>query len=742
MTTRDKGFDINAALKAMGFGYAFANPFTREFVKDPKHAYRSAWDCFDKMLALDGELSAVDGLYRAAVMAHDTTVEPADETPESERAAEFIRAVIARITNWNDIRYGLLDSRARGLAIAAIGPEGYDTEIDGKLAPKTIEILPQHWFKFNLGEDGRPRLRYAGTGALSKELDESRFIIARHGHTLENPYGHGYLRKAFYPFVVKNFLSTYMHQLFEHGVEPEKWAETPDMETWALKDDILFELENMGRRTASVMPPGVKVNTVETSTAAVNAELTVIRYYADILAKIVLGQTLTTDVGRTGSYELGKIHELQQARYVRAGCREQERDINKQFVEPLCALNFGAGRAKWRILYEQERDIAGMVDNIVRLAEKYNLRLAEDWLYKLLDIPVPTEAEGGAEPVVILEPTAAPAPSSFGLAAKPINWRAPELEQRIVRGSVKAATLTPRRTEAQAQARLLDRQVQKNIKLSKTAVEGRLNFFREMIDRAKSYDDLEARIGAHDKDWPELADVMRRGVVTQYALGLYAQGIKTYGRRRKASTTALATEFADWDEVIRTFGKKIPINPDLFYDLDVELRPKFWTAAMIEDTRITDRVMASMAGVMAEGRTFAEFKATAYEVLRTAGYEFPEPYRLENVFRTNLHIADSAGKEDWYDQADVRDVMQGWEWVTSGSGNVCEECAALEGKQWSKDEPRPHEPLHFQCDCLTIAILEGESFKGGGSAVQWRDFKGVKDGFGRDPREMLREIPQ
>ena len=63
------------------------------------------------------------------------------------------------------------------------------------------------------------------------------------------------------------------------------------------------------------------------------------------ISKAVLGQTLTTEVGASGSYAAGMVHEGVRSDIVRADARALERTVNRDLIRPLVRFNFGPGAA-------------------------------------------------------------------------------------------------------------------------------------------------------------------------------------------------------------------------------------------------------------------------------------------------------------------------------------------------------------------------------------------------------------
>ena len=729
--------DVGAILKGLGYGYLFRNPFDLEYTKDPKNSYLTASDCYSKMLRWDPELAALDKLARLAVLSNETEIVPADDETESDKAADFCREVIGDIEYWDDIQNHLLNAPAQGLSVIQknYARDGRYIRVadDGKAA--ALQQLPLWWFYFRLGDNGQPALIYRGTygGQAEQELDPELFIIARYNYDTENPYGIGYLQETFWTFVKKNLLDGFIIQLIQRGVEPERWAQCiADAwgdDAWDRKDDINHALEHMQRRTDAVFPPGMDINHQAGDAGALASELNLAARFDNYHAKVILGQTLTTDTGRVGSYELGKIHELQQARLTVVRAKKLMQWVNDQLITPLCELNFNIGRAKWKINYEPQQDLDALAKRLVDLGKSVKgLKTTKDWVHNTFDIPEVERVEG--EPEEPEEDYYEIGGGGSGGGPLPEEFGGPP-EEEVEKKKMATA-------EVDSRERLLDRQVVRHVSLVKGTVNKRLKEWKTLIKKSKSYEDLKVRVESRDTEWPEFADKLRKATVASYALGMASQA-------KQLGVKAAAGEFDTWEDVMRTFGGKVPIDAETFYALDMELRVKYFATAVAEDEYMATVLHEHLTTAIAEGQTFSTFKLGAFDSMKAAGYTFPEPYRLMTVFKRHLHTADAAARDDWYSIPEVDEMIWGFEYLTSGRPNVRPGHAAQNHTKLPKDHPywrTNSPPLDYGCNCIKVEVLDKGAPKEHEPPEGWREVPNKKGGFDKTPGEMLRAIPQ
>ncbi len=144
---------------------------------------------------------------------------------------------------------------------------------------------------------------------------------------------------------------------------------------------------------------------------------------AAMMAKAVLGQTLTTDAGDRGARSLGEVHDSIRKDLREATARYVADDINRDLISHIFEINWGAGvrPARLKFLTDDAADMDAMASAIEKLAgPKVGLKIPAKWVRDELGIPEPEEGEecvGGAAPVAEMpkpgeEPNAPKTPSS------------------------------------------------------------------------------------------------------------------------------------------------------------------------------------------------------------------------------------------------------------------------------------------------------------------------------------------
>jgi phage gp29-like protein len=167
---------------------------------------------------------------------------------------------------------------------------------------------PPQWFEF----DQQNRLVFK-TGAVgTEELPANRFLIARHRPSYANPYGVKVFSKCYWPVTFKKNGFRWWTVFVEKYGGAFLYGKYPSNAGSQFKTELLSSLENMISDAVAIAPEGSEI-TIESlankgSGSRIHAEY--IEAANKEISKAVLGQTLTTDIGNTGSYAAAQAHNL------------------------------------------------------------------------------------------------------------------------------------------------------------------------------------------------------------------------------------------------------------------------------------------------------------------------------------------------------------------------------------------------------------------------------------------------
>jgi len=265
-------------------------------------------------LARDGHTGSVLRKRRQAVIAREWTVEPEGTGRAEKRAAAIVEAALKRI-RFDRACQGLLGAVLTGMAVAEVIWEPAALDMPGGtgtwLVPKDIKVRNPRRFRW--GHDEQLRLLTREAPLQGIELPERKFITARFwAEENEDPYGRGLGHDLFWPVYFKRNGVALWNALIDKFGQPFVYAEYPSGTSDKDREELLASIVNAARDGGVVVPQGTLIKFLETAKGggaggSLHAELVSVMN-AEI-SKVVLGETLTTEVGDTGSYAASQTHD-------------------------------------------------------------------------------------------------------------------------------------------------------------------------------------------------------------------------------------------------------------------------------------------------------------------------------------------------------------------------------------------------------------------------------------------------
>lgn len=260
---------------------------------DPVWREAGGWQGYEALLK-DDQVAACFAQRRMAVVARPWTVEPGDDSRAAKKAADLVRETLDAI-GWDSITDQMLHARLYGFAVA---------EILWQLTPAGVRIKaikPRDRRRFVFAPDGALKLltAHAWTGEeLPPRCFWSPGVGASHA---DEPYGRGLGHALYGPVWMKRqgakFWGIFLEKFgaptvvghFHDGTSPEERAR------------LLEAAQAVITQAAVTLPEGVTLEFLEASRGGAADYQTWLHYWDAAIAKIILGQTMTTDDGASRS---------------------------------------------------------------------------------------------------------------------------------------------------------------------------------------------------------------------------------------------------------------------------------------------------------------------------------------------------------------------------------------------------------------------------------------------------------
>ncbi len=164
-----------------------------------------------------------------------------------------------------------------------------------------------------------------------------------------------------------------------------------------------------------------------------------------------------------------------------------------------------------------------------------------------------------------------------------------------------------------------------------------------------------------------------------------------------------------FDEAIRFFGDKVTLAPDKYRALTAEARAKAFTVAGVAKMDVLTDLYTGIDKAISEGTTFADFQKSVTGIMEKRGWTGMTPYRLDNVFRTNIQQAYQAGH--FQKQMGLADRRPYWQYVAVMDSRTRPAHARMNGKVMRYDDPfweTSYPPNGFRCRCAVRDLSESE----------------------------------
>lgn len=224
-------------------------------------------------------------------------------------------------------------------------------KVGNYVLPLELKAKPSEWFCFD--EENllkfRTKEHYWG-----EELPPKKFLCPQNNPSYDNPYGERVLSRVFWPVTFKKGgLKFWVVFTEKYGI-PHLIGKHPRGATKEETDKLADLLEEMIQDAIAVIPDdsSVEIQEANKSSSAEIFEKLIDKMNSEI-SKAILGQTLTTEIGTTGSYAASNTHMAVRQDIIDADKKLVEKTVN-QLIQWIYEINFANAEVPVFELYEPE----------------------------------------------------------------------------------------------------------------------------------------------------------------------------------------------------------------------------------------------------------------------------------------------------------------------------------------------------------------------------------------------------
>ncbi len=378
----------------------------------------------EEMEEKDLHYLAVLGTRKQTLAGLELNVEPASADAGDQRAAALVREMLlGGGLGIESALFDLADAIGKGFAVLEII---WDTA-GRDWMPRRLKWRDPRWFVFDWisGEellvrtldDEQPRSGGAGENAaahfsgkgtspayrggigiqpLTAPLAPYKFVthVAKAKSGL--PVRGGVARAAGWSYLFKNYVLKDWVTFTEVFGQPLRVGKYHPGATDADKQTLLQAVANIGTDAAAIIPESMMIEFTEARQGSSSELYRSFCEYLDAqVSKAVLGQTLTTEVGRAGgSRAAAQVHDAVRRDIIAADARRMEATLNRDLVRPIVDLNLGprARYPKISLSLPSGTEIKIFADIVAELADR-GLRIGQRAVLERLGIPEPQDGE-------------------------------------------------------------------------------------------------------------------------------------------------------------------------------------------------------------------------------------------------------------------------------------------------------------------------------------------------------------
>jgi len=327
---------------------------------------------------------------KLAVVGREWDVTPATDRREDRKIAAFVKEVLLAC-NYDDGRKTLLTGIVTGFKPAEVMWE-YS---EGQVWIKELVGKASRRFTFDLNRN--LRLLTMGNMIDGEAVPPRKFVVYTNASDNGSPFGDGLGRLLYWPVWFKKHAIKFWMIFADKFGSPTAVGKYPPGTPSSQQDDLLSAIDAIQQESAIKIPNNVEIELLEaTRSGSVNTYESLCTFMNAAISKVILGQTLTTEMSRgSGSYAASKTHNEIRADYAKADADSLSAALNSQLVRWITDYNFPdvARYPKVWIRTGEEKDLKALAERDKTLIVDMGVPVGARYIYDTYGIPEPEEGE-------------------------------------------------------------------------------------------------------------------------------------------------------------------------------------------------------------------------------------------------------------------------------------------------------------------------------------------------------------
>lgn len=353
-------------------------------------------ELFEEMEGKDTHLFSEMQKRKQAVLGLDYEIMPYSDSPIDKKAAQLVRDAM-EFEGLEDALLDILDAIGKGFSVTEIMWMLKNSQV---MVNKLEYVLPKRiTFPYHAPND---YYLITDEASMGIPLPENKFIIHRHKAKSGHPSGAGIIRVCAWMYLFKNYsIKDWVIFAEVYGM-PLRLGKYDTSSSQADKDALIQAVMQLGTDAAGIISKSTEiefVNAMKTSDSNIHEALA--SFCNREMSKAILGQTLTTEVGSTGSYAASQTHNEVRRDLTKADAKALAETLRRYLFHPLVRFNLGDEPnlpwMKYDLSEPEDQEKSAKIYSI--LIKDINLPVGKKHVYEKFGIPEPEAGEEILQPV-------------------------------------------------------------------------------------------------------------------------------------------------------------------------------------------------------------------------------------------------------------------------------------------------------------------------------------------------------
>lgn len=347
----------------------------------------------------DGDIAANMATRKRAILTLDWHIAPVrDASERSEKYQQALDTYFYHFAGLENLLVDLMDAIGHGFSALEI-----DWQVkDGQWLPQAFIHRPPSWFVIDKDENLLLKTRNSLEG---EALRPYGWVVHIHKSRSVQLARQGLYRTLAWHYMFKHYSVHDFAEFLELYGMPIRIGKYGAGATAEEKRTLLHALAQIGHNAAGIMPESMQIelHNAASGTSSNNPFLQMVEWCRNEIARIILGQTLTSGAdGKSSTNALGRVHNEVRRDLLVADAKQVAQTINQQIILPFLQLNFDANLTLSDCpLFEfdttEYADLEKFAQALPHLVN-IGVNVPERWVREKLGIPEAVEGEAILKP--------------------------------------------------------------------------------------------------------------------------------------------------------------------------------------------------------------------------------------------------------------------------------------------------------------------------------------------------------